>query len=154
MFPIVCALFYLCLPLFSFTFPLPHALFFCLSFPLFPSSLCSCFKLFITHCLPTLNSTYFTTISCLLHSFHLLCIPIYFIAYVCVLHYSYLLHCSHLFVSPILFICFMFPPIGFMLSPTSFTIVLNCYSSLPASRFKLHFSSTSYCSHLHQCLHV
>jgi hypothetical protein len=48
----------------------------------------------------------------------------------------------------------MFPPIGFMLSPTSFTIALNCCSCFPTSRFKLHFSSTSYCSHLLQCLHV
>ncbi len=149
MFHVVCSLlsslsFFLSLLLFSFASP---SLF-------FRSSLCSCFKLFMTHCLPTLSSTYFTTISCLLHSSHLLCIPIYFIACVCVLHCSYLLHCSHLFVSPFLLICFMLPPTSFMFSPTSFTIALNCCSCLHVPRFKLHFSSTSYCSHLFQCLHV
>jgi hypothetical protein len=78
----------------------------------FPSSLCSCFKLFMTHCLPTLNSTYFTTISCLLHSSRLLCIPIYFIAYVCVLHCSYLFHHSCLFTScsHLLALCFHILP--------------------------------------------
>ncbi len=149
MFHVVCSLlsslsFFLSLLLFSFASP---SLF-------FRSSLCSCFKLFMTHCLPTLSSTYFTTISCLLHSSHLLCIPIYFIDCVCVLHCSYLLHCSHLFVSPFLLICFMLPPTSFMFSPTSFTIALNCCSCLHVPRFKLHFSSTSYCSHLFQCLHV
>jgi hypothetical protein len=131
-------------------------LLFYLAFPslFFFSSLCFCFKLFMTHCLPTLNSTYFTTISCLLHNSHLLCSPIYFIDCVCVFYCSYLIHYSHLFVSPFPLTYFMFPPIGFMLSPTSFTIALSCCFCLPVSRFKLHFSSTNYCSHLLQFLHV